>query len=197
MTPRTVYQVLEETVRLYGDAPALRQPEGDAYVTCSWTQYKQAVQEIAAGLRSLGIAKGDIVALNSETRMEFYLADLGIMTNGSIAAAMYPSYPAKDLVRSIESTRAKAVFVEDPATLQTLVDARVRLWILLTGEAEDALTLERLRALGRDAIPQGRQTRPGADPHPPQTGRRHIFPQSPRPLRRQAPDSRVGRRAVE
>ena len=54
--------------------------------------------------------------------MEFYLADLGIMTNGSIAAAMYPSYPAKDLVRSIESTRAKAVFVEDPATLQTPAD---------------------------------------------------------------------------
>ena len=55
--------------------------------------------EIAAGLRSLGIVKGDIVALNSETRLEFYLSDLGIMANGSIAAAMYPSYPPKDLIR--------------------------------------------------------------------------------------------------
>ena len=152
MNPRTVYQVLEETARQYGDAPALRQPNGAGYITYSWNQYKQAVQEIAAGLDSLGLAKGDIIALNSETRLEFYLADLGIMANGSIAAAMYPSYPAKDLVRTIESTGAKAVFVEDPETLKTLLDAPVRLWILLTGEAEGALTLEGLRAMGRDAM---------------------------------------------
>jgi long-chain acyl-CoA synthetase len=149
---RTVYQVLEETALRYGDAPALRQPEGAGYVTYSWNQYKQAVQEIAAGLHSLGLAKGDIIALNSETRLEFYLADLGIMANGSIAAAMYPSYPAKDLVRTIESAGAKAVFVEDAKTLKTLLDAPVRHWILLTGEAEGALTLEGLRALGRDAM---------------------------------------------
>jgi long-chain acyl-CoA synthetase len=65
---------------------------------------------------------------------------------------MYPSYPAKDLVRTIESAGAKAVFVEDPTTLKTLLDAPVRLWILLTGEAEGALTLERLRAMGRVAM---------------------------------------------
>ncbi len=152
MNPRTVYQVLEETARLYGDAPALRQPHGTGYITYSWNQYKQAVQEVAAGLHSLGLAKGDVIALNSETRLEFYLADLGIVANGSIAAAMYPSYPAADLVRTIETAGAKAVFVEDPKTLKALRDAPVRLWILLTGEAEGALTLEGLRAMGRDAM---------------------------------------------
>jgi long-chain acyl-CoA synthetase len=152
VNPRTVYQVLEETARCYSDAPALRQPEGAGYVTYSWNQYKQAVQEIAAGLHSLGFAKGDIIALNSETRLEFYLADLGIMANGSVAAALYPSYPAKDLVRTIESAGAKAVFVEDPTTLKTLLDAPVSLWILLTGEAEGALTLNGLRAMGREAM---------------------------------------------
>jgi long-chain acyl-CoA synthetase len=152
MTPRTVYRVLEESASLYGDAPALRQPAGAGYLTYSWNQYKQAVEEIAAGLRAIGLGKGDVVALNSETRLEFYLADLGIMANGSIAAAMYPSYPAKDLVRTIESAGAKAVFAEDPKTLKTLQGAPVGTWILLTGEAEGALTLESLRAMGRDAI---------------------------------------------
>ena len=37
----------------------------------------------------LGIGKGDTVALHSETRAEFYLADLGVLANGSIAAALY------------------------------------------------------------------------------------------------------------
>jgi long-chain acyl-CoA synthetase len=153
VTPRTLYQVLAETARVHGDAPALRQPAPDgSYTVYSWNQYRRAAEEIAAGLRALGIAKGDIVALNSETRLEFYLADLGILANGSIAAAMYPSYPAPDLMRTIETSGARAVFVEDPKTLEPLRGAPAEHWILLTGEAEGAITLEALRGLGRDAL---------------------------------------------
>ena len=152
VSARTIYRVLEETTLLYGDAPALHQPAGEGYFTLSWAQYLQATQEIAAGLRSLGIAKGDVVALNSETRLEFYLADLGIMANGSIAAALYPSYPLPDLVRTIESAAARAVFVEDAKMLETLRGARVGLWILLTGSAEGALTLDDLRKMGRETL---------------------------------------------
>jgi long-chain acyl-CoA synthetase len=148
-----LYQVLQETARVHGDAPALRQPAPDGtYTVYSWNQYKTAAEEIAAGLRALGVVKGDVVALNSETRLEFYLADLGIVTNGSIAAAMYPSYPAADLMRTIESSGARAVFVEDPKTLKPLRGASVAHWILLSGEAEEAMTLDALRRLGRDSL---------------------------------------------
>jgi long-chain acyl-CoA synthetase len=155
VTPRTIYQVLEETARVHGDAPALHQPDAsrpNGYLTYSWNQYKRAVEEIAAGLRSLGVGKGDTVALNSETRLEFYLADLGIMTNGSIAAAMYPSYPPADLVRTVVSAHACAIFVEDAKTMAALRGAPVRHWILLTGEAEGAITLDALRSLGREIL---------------------------------------------
>ena len=149
MNPRTIYEVLEETARVHGDAPALHQPGSAAY---SWNQYRQAVEEIAAGLRSLGVGKGDVVALNSETRLEFYLADLGTMANGSVAAALYPSYPLRDLLRTIEWAGARAAFVEDPTMLEALRGAPVRHWILLTGAAEGALTLEGLREMGRQAL---------------------------------------------
>lgn len=155
VAPRTVYQVLQETARAHGDAPALHQPDAKlpgGYLTLSWNEYQRAAEEIAAGLRSLGIGKGDIVALNSETRLQFYLADLGIMANGSIAAAMYPSYPPADLVRTISSIQAQAVFVEDEKTLRALRGAAVRQWILLTGEAEGAITLDALRAAGRELL---------------------------------------------
>jgi long-chain acyl-CoA synthetase len=152
VSDRTLYQVLQEAARVYGDAPALRQPNGGDYVTYTWNEYRQAAAEIAAGLRSLGIGKGDVVALDSETRLEFYLADLGILANGSIAAAMYPSYPAKDLVRTIAASGARAVFVESPKSLAPLRQANVEHWILLTGEAEGALTLDRFRQIGRDAL---------------------------------------------
>ncbi len=152
MGPRTVYQVLQEAARTFGDAPALHQPSASGYITYSWKQYQQAVEEVAAGLRALGIGRGDVVALNSETRMEFCLADLGIMANGSIAAAMYPSYPAKDLVKTIAASGARAVFAEDSQTIQKLGEAPVEHWILLTGEAGGALTLNGLREMGRNAL---------------------------------------------
>jgi len=152
MPTRTVLQVLQDAARAHGDAAALRQPAGDGYFTLSWNQYLAAVTEIAAGLRSLGVGKGDVVALNSETRLEFYLADLGVMANGSIAAALYPSYPPKDLLRHIEQSGACAMFLEHPDMLAALREATVRHRFLLTGAAEGALTLDQLRAKGRDAM---------------------------------------------
>ena len=153
MTPRTLYQVLEESARVHGDAPPFANPRPTALTpSIPGTSTRRAAEEIAAGLRALGIGKGDVVALNSETRLEFYLADLGIMTNGSIAAAMYPSYPAADLVRTIEASGARAVFVEDPKTLKPLRGASVEHWILLTGEAGGAPSRSR-RCAGSAATP--------------------------------------------
>jgi long-chain acyl-CoA synthetase len=157
MGARTLYQVLVEAAERYGEAPALRQPAGGDYLTYSWNQYRSAAEEIAAGLRSLGIGSGEIVALNSETRLEFYLADLGIITNGSVAAALYPNYPAADLLATIAHICARVVFVEDPKTFSALRRSShpqppVSHWILLTGEAEGAMTLDQLRQRGRTAI---------------------------------------------
>src|SRR2546428_82333 len=117
---RTVFQVLEEAAAKYGRAAALHQPyhEGGRRKERSytWIEYRDAALETAAGLRALGIQKGDIVALDSETRAEFYIADIGVMANGSIAAALYNNYPVEDLLRTIHSCDAKALFVEDPKT---------------------------------------------------------------------------------
>jgi len=157
-----MYAVLERAAQLYGSAPALHQPIGKGeYQTYSWTEYKCAVREIACGLRKLGIGRGDVVAIHAETRAEFYLADLGILANGSIAAALYTTYPLPDQIGNLRSSDARAVFVEDPKSMQALIDAAGQSplqsplpvqWILLTGQAENALTLEGLRAEGRKSL---------------------------------------------
>ena len=158
MGARTVYTVLEETARKYGNVAALHQPTGKgSYRTYSWLEYQRAAEEIACGLRQIGIKKGDTVALHSETRAEFYLADLGVLANGSIAAALYTSYPVIDQINNLRACHAKAVFVEDPKSMQALLGAggpwlAQLQWILLTGEAEGARTLDQLRAEGRLAL---------------------------------------------
>jgi len=156
MNSRTVFTVLKETARRYGDKLALQQPYTEngerKHRRWIWNEYRTAAEEIAAGLRSIGIGPGDIVASCSETRAEFYLADIGIMANGSISATLYPSYPAADLVKTVAACDAKALFVENPKMHKTLAEAPVQHFILLTGEAENTLTLDGLRERGRAAM---------------------------------------------
>jgi long-chain acyl-CoA synthetase len=150
MTATTIPELLRQAASQYGGKLALRQPAGKEVHTWTWSQYLEAVEEIAAGLRSLGLGNGDHIALCSETRAEFYLADQGILMNGSVAAALYPSYPPEELKRTIAMADAKALFVEDAKTFAKLKDAPVSHFILLTGHAEGALSLEELRKLGRE-----------------------------------------------
>jgi long-chain acyl-CoA synthetase len=156
MNPRTVFHLLEEAAQKYGAAAALHQPVHEGghrkYRVYSWIEYRDAALEIGAGLRALGIRKGDIVALGSETRAEFYVADIGVMAAGGVAAALYVNYPAADLVRTIGVCRARMLFVEDPKMLAALKDASVERFILLTGAAEGAMTLDELRATGVEAM---------------------------------------------
>ena len=160
MSLRTVFTVLDEAVAQFGNQPALHQPvaskNGEKYRTYSWTEYCTAAREVACGLRSLGVGKGDIVALHSETRAEFYISDLGVMGNGSIAAALYTSLPPGDHIRTISLAQPKAMLVEDGKSLRNLRAAGIGMagmhWIVLTGEADDAMTFEQLRQRGREAL---------------------------------------------
>jgi len=149
--------MLAATADFLGSAAALHQPQGNGvYKSWTWIEFREAVEEIAAGLRSLAIGLGDICAIASETRAEFYLADLGIMTNGSIAAAVYTSLPPADQVKTLKAAGPKAIFFEDPKMLQTLVSAGLdeipAKRILFAGEAENAITLDDLRRHGTAAL---------------------------------------------
>jgi long-chain acyl-CoA synthetase len=158
VSSRTIYDVLEDAAKQYGDAPALHQPIGKGkYETYSWLDYQRAAQEIACGLRQLGIGKGDVVAVLSETRAEFYLVDLGVMSNGSISAALYTTYPLPDQIRNLRASDARAIFVEEAKDKRALMDAAgspalAVQWIVMRGDGEGSLTLAELRAKGRAAL---------------------------------------------
>jgi long-chain acyl-CoA synthetase len=149
--------MLAATADFLGSASALHQPQGDGvYKSWTWIEYREIVEEVAAGLRSLGIGLGDICGIASETRAEFYLADVGVMSNGSIAAAVYTSLPPADQVKTLKAAEPKAIFVENPKTLAVLEEAGLTevpaQRILLSGEAENTITFERLRQLGAQAL---------------------------------------------
>jgi long-chain acyl-CoA synthetase len=156
---RTVFTLLEEAATRQPNDIALHQPQPGGrqpHQTYTWRDFAEIGREIACGLAEIGLRKGDIVALHSETRAEFYFADFGIQGAGGIAAALYTNYPPAQLVETLRTCTAKLVFVDTPKSLKALLGAGggelgVQ-WILLTGEAEGVLTLGDLRARGRAAM---------------------------------------------
>ncbi len=150
MKARTVYTVLEETAAKYPEKVALQQPLGGGkYRSWTWRQYRDTVQQIAVGVRELGVPKGGIVALQSETRAEFYLTDIGVMTAGSISAALYTSLPYADQAKTLRASDATVVFVENEKVMKALQDAAVDplnvQWILLTDDSVRKLGEKKLR----------------------------------------------------
>lgn len=154
---RTLFTVLEETAAKYGDRVGLFQPVAgskkhaglEKYQTYTWNEFLTASREIGAGLLSLGVAQGDIVATFSETRAEFYLADFGIFSIGAISAGLYTSIGMAEQAENLRKLRPAVVFVETAQAKERLCaalgDGHVRMqWILLTGGG-----LDELRARGR------------------------------------------------
>ena len=154
MLPRTVYTMLEETAVLHGGKPALHQPAGGGtYRTYTWAEVREIVQWTAVGLSTIGVAKGDMVALQSETRAEFYFADLGVMARGAIAAALYTSLPFAEQAHAIRVCGARVILVENAKALRALraeLGSHVAYeWIVLTGEADGAIALADLWERGK------------------------------------------------
>jgi long-chain acyl-CoA synthetase len=157
---RNIFTTLEETAARYGDAIALHQPIGGkagGYQTFTWNDWLRISRHIALGLRALGFQKGAIAAILSETRAEFYFADVGIMGAGGVAAALYTAYPMRNLVRNLHDLEAAFLFIESPKMLAQLERAMEETGerlpdhiILLTGGREGAWTLEGLQRLGRE-----------------------------------------------
>jgi long-chain acyl-CoA synthetase len=162
MPGRTVLTVLEETAAQLGEAIALYQPSGSktarGYRTYSWNEWLKTAREIGLGLQALGLAKGDIACVLCETRAEFYLVDIGIMAAGGISGALYTAYPMAELVKNVLAAEPKVLFLESPKAREELLKAAeakgVTLkptQILITGEADGVLTLEKLQQMGRDS----------------------------------------------
>ena len=162
MSGRNIFTALEETAAQYGEQAALHQPIGSKsngeYQTYSWGDWLRISREIGLGLRSLGLGKGEIACILCETRAEFYLADLGIMGVGGVAAALYTAYPMADLAKDVGRVQSRFLLVENAKTLEALRRVvRVRgeempeHTFVLVGEApEGTLSLDHLRELGRN-----------------------------------------------
>jgi long-chain acyl-CoA synthetase len=123
-----------ERVAATPDAEAYRYPvppasgEGpDEWKSLSWAQAAERVYAISAGLIELGVQPEQRVALASSTRVEWILADLGIMCAGAATTTIYPQTNAGESAFILSDSDSKVLIAEDAAQLAKAREKRAEL----------------------------------------------------------------------
>src|SRR5260370_5926166 len=93
------------------------------YQPLSWTEAADAVMRLARGLLALGIEPGDRVALVSENRPEWVIADLAIMTAGAVTVPAYVTNTVQDHRHILGNSGARAAIVSTAALAARLLPA--------------------------------------------------------------------------
>jgi long-chain acyl-CoA synthetase len=133
-------------------------PSGPAWL--SWKAVSDRVTAIAAGLRSLGVEPEDRVAIASNTRIEWVLADLGILCAGAATTTVYPTTEPKDAAFILSDSGSKVLIAEDAAQVAKVADADLAGLthvVVIDGTAEGSagrpvLTLAELEQRGAAAL---------------------------------------------
>ncbi|MGW5001138.1 AMP-dependent synthetase/ligase [Streptomyces hydrogenans] len=97
--------------------PVARDDGSEEWRSLTWEQTARRVKAIAAGLLALGLRTEERVAISSSTRVEWILADLGVMCAGAAATAVYPSTNGEETAYILADSDSRAIFVENAGQL--------------------------------------------------------------------------------
>lgn len=122
--PPSVAALFLERVAATPDGEAYRYPvppasgEGPSdWKSLSWAESAERVYAVAAGLIELGVQPEQRVALASSTRIEWILADLGIMCAGAATTTVYPQTNAEESAYILSDSSSRVLIAEDAAQL--------------------------------------------------------------------------------
>ncbi|MFJ8465134.1 AMP-dependent synthetase/ligase [Streptomyces swartbergensis] len=131
--PPSVAGLFLERVAATPDAEAYRYPvpasgQGpDEWKSLSWAQAAERVYAIAAGLIELGVQPEQRVALASSTRIEWILADLGIMCAGAATTTVYPQTNAEESAYILSDSESRVLIAENVEQLAKAQEKRAEL----------------------------------------------------------------------
>jgi long-chain acyl-CoA synthetase len=111
---RSLPAMFFEQAERRGDKPFLWAKRGGRYQSISWAEAARDVRRLARGLATLGIGRGERVALVAENRPEWAIADLAIMSAGAITVPAYVTNTVEDHCHVFATSSAAAVIVSKP-----------------------------------------------------------------------------------
>lgn len=108
----TIIDLFENRVNKYPGNPLLWEKKTDTYESLNYTEVREKVRILAAGLLNLKIKKGDRVALLSEGRNYWVISELAILYTGAINVPLSVKLDAgTELKFRLEHSGTKMIFV--------------------------------------------------------------------------------------
>jgi long-chain acyl-CoA synthetase len=110
-----------DVVKKYPQKIALSYKKEGVYFPITYKELSQKVKSLATGLKNLGVARGDKVAILSENRPEWVVCDLAIMAIGAITVPLHTTFSSKVLCNVVKHSRAKILIVSKQDLLNKLL----------------------------------------------------------------------------
>ena len=124
-----------------GDQPFLWAKRHGEWRSISWAEAARQVAALAKSLKRIGLQPGDRVALVSENRPEWLLADLGVMAAGCVSVPTYTTNTTRDHSHILGNSGARAVIVSTQKLAKTLVPA-----VVTSTDCHHIIGIEEIRA---------------------------------------------------
>ena len=143
----------------FGGRPvALRSKFEGRWVDLGYRELADRVRDLSLGLIELGVSPGDRVAILSENRPEWAIADYACLAARCASVPIYPTLPSKQIEYILRDAGAAAILVSTPAQVEKVLAIRQRLPALRhviafepTGARAGLLELEEVMTRGKDA----------------------------------------------
>ncbi len=115
-----LYQFLTEEYKPEAERFVLHRKVEGKYKGITYNELKEETNSFAYGLSSLGVGKGDKVAIISENRPEWVYSDFAILEIGGIDVPLFPSLTADSIEFILNNSEAKGVIISNKFQLNKL-----------------------------------------------------------------------------
>jgi len=122
--PGTLTKLFFDAVSKFNRPDALQVKVAGAYRPISHSEVAERVRHAARGLSSLGVRRGDRVAILSENRPEWAIADFACLTAGLTDVPIYPTLPADQIAYILKDSGAVAIFVSSKTQAEKIREIR-------------------------------------------------------------------------
>ena len=103
--------MIHNRIHMYGERTALRYIESGHWKDISWNAMGERIRAVAKGLLEMGIKAGDMVAIFSQNRPEWTIADYGILTIRGVSVPVYATDTAKQAEYIVNDAETRIIFV--------------------------------------------------------------------------------------
>jgi long-chain acyl-CoA synthetase len=141
LSKETIVDVFWERVKTHPEKPAILHKKDGSFRPVIWREHGRVIELAAGGLLKLGIEKGQMVAIMSQTRPEWTWADLAILSVAGTTVPVYPTLAANEARYIMEHSDAVGVFVENAGQLTKVLSIpklppKLRFVVQMDGKVE-------------------------------------------------------------